>query len=1157
MTAYPHNNPIIDALYSYPANSIYTLTSKGALYDGYNDYHRQSVNNIKWNNNRTTLLVFFSLDLNHVKISLENSRPVFTCRCGANSDAYKCEHIVCAIMTIAHLLKPNLFKLTNENPGLRKSLLASLMDTSAAAKTTKTPKAKSPDVSGVSNVLKITDTLRPEQYGIIIENLNNHFSFYVARGSEKINYGFIDKHTPTNLVHLIRARQSWLDSQEQFIAYLEKHANMHPILFNDGDVITPVMWKKTLKYDTWTELDAHEKEIFIHKQCSVEDINDKIVVLGDFVFDLTHKRFCYAQNITGWEFWNRLRYACRQNPEIAFKVKDKKDLPHLSISTDNLTKLQFSISVDEKERMLKSTSFNIDGQKTTVESLTVTSYTLTAMRETNGGKDFIITPECRIDDYPVSPSKGISILARALGSGNTPAAIKTKKRKALIFNAFFQAASQSTHAAREGTIKNILDEDAISKPQLRRLARSLVRKQISHLEKDELQLHFYNGKWGLIPVDKKKTLAIYTTLFEIFGHTVFDRAALTDSGLAVDETELYKNLYTLYARLAENNIEMLFDNQPLLSATWEFELDTTKSSIDWFEIRPEIKCNGKIIDSKLWEQALANKGMVHFDGRIQILDTESLKTLSALFQATGSSKAGQREIVVIQRLRILDLVRLRKEKVTVKLPPEDEKIIARLLQFEKIEERSLPEKLIAKLRHYQKEGYYWLSFLYENRFGACLADDMGLGKTVQAITLLAGIKEGKIFRPAKAKPLFLIVVPPSLLFNWEREIEKFYPDLVIYGYQGKERSQDFDGYDVILTTYGLVRRDIDKLKDVSFDVIVFDEAQAIKNIFADTTGAVRQLKAYFKLALTGTPVENHIGEYFSILDLCLPGLLGKYDDFMRQAKQEISSLIPVVVARTKPFVLRRTKEQILKELPPKIEYDIYLDLTEKQKALYNNMVNEVRFTIQEAYKSKTASRAKIIALTAILKLRQICLSPQLLIKDLDDPSPKIDFLKDKLEELRAESHGALVFSQFTSFLDIVEKEIGGNGFRIFRLDGSTPVIKRKEIVEGFQECSDPAIFLLSLKAGGQGLNLTRAAYVFHLDPWWNPAVENQASDRTHRIGQKNKVIVTRILMRHSVEEKMMELKKRKTGLYKAIMESPEKSSRFSITKDDFDFLLSS
>jgi non-specific serine/threonine protein kinase len=221
------------------------------------------------------------------------------------------------------------------------------------------------------------------------------------------------------------------------------------------------------------------------------------------------------------------------------------------------------------------------------------------------------------------------------------------------------------------------------------------------------------------------------------------------------------------------------------------------------------------------------------------------------------------------------------------------------------------------------------------------------------------------------------------------------------------------------------------------------------------------------------------------------------------------------------------------------------------------MVNEVRSTIQEAYQSKTASRAKIIALTAILKLRQICLSPQLLIKDLEDPSPKIDFLKDKLEELRAESHGALVFSQFTSFLDIVEKEIGGNGFRIFRLDGSTPVAKRKEIVEGFQECSDPAIFLLSLKAGGQGLNLTRAAYVFHLDPWWNPAVENQASDRTHRIGQKNKVIVTRILMRHSVEEKMMELKKRKTGLYKAIMESPEKSSHFSITKDDFDFLLSS
>ena len=360
---------------------------------------------------------------------------------------------------------------------------------------------------------------------------------------------------------------------------------------------------------------------------------------------------------------------------------------------------------------------------------------------------------------------------------------------------------------------------------------------------------------------------------------------------------------------------------------------------------------------------------------------------------------------------------------------------------------------------------------------------------------------------------------------------------------------------MILTSYGLIRRDIARLREIPFHVIVFDEAQTVKNIFAGATGAVRQLKGFFKVVLTGTPVENHIGEYYSILDLVLPGLLGDYREFQGKAKKDLSSFLPVVAEKTKPFVLRRTKERILKELPPKVEHDVYLELTEKQKTFYNRTVEEVRSTIDAAYKQKTASQAKIIALTAIMRLRQICLSPGLLLPDIKEISPKIEFLRDKLGELQDESHSALVFSQFTSFLDIVEKELRSGGFRIFRLDGSTPVVKRKDIVEGFQGCTDPAVFLLSLKAGGQGLNLTRATYVFHLDPWWNPAVENQASDRSHRIGQKNKVIVTRLLMRHTVEEKMMALKQRKLSLYRALMDTPEKSAGKAITREDFNFLL--
>ena len=399
------------------------------------------------------------------------------------------------------------------------------------------------------------------------------------------------------------------------------------------------------------------------------------------------------------------------------------------------------------------------------------------------------------------------------------------------------------------------------------------------------------------------------------------------------------------------------------------------------------------------------------------------------------------------------------------------------------------------------------------------------------------------------------MVPPSLIFNWEQEIEKFYPALKVYVYRGKERSPAPDGYDVVITSYGLIRKDIGKLRDFRFNVIIFDEAQTIKNIFADTTGAARQLNGCFKVALTGTPVENHIGEYYSIMDLVLPGLLGEHKAFQSLAKQDVTSFIPFVAERTKPFVLRRTKERILKELPPKIERDVYLELTETQKKLYNKTVAEVRTTIDDAYRSKSTSQAKIIALTAIMKLRQICLTPKLAMPGLEDASPKVEFLEGKLGELSSEGHSSLVFSQFTSFLDVVEAVLRLKEFPVFRLDGSTPVARRKEIVESFQGGDSPAVFLLSLKAGGQGLNLTRAAYVFHLDPWWNPAVETQASDRSHRIGQKNKVIVTRLIMRHTVEEKMMALKQRKLMLYKALMDAPEKSSGRSITREDFNFLL--
>jgi non-specific serine/threonine protein kinase len=315
------------------------------------------------------------------------------------------------------------------------------------------------------------------------------------------------------------------------------------------------------------------------------------------------------------------------------------------------------------------------------------------------------------------------------------------------------------------------------------------------------------------------------------------------------------------------------------------------------------------------------------------------------------------------------------------------------------------------------------------------------------------------------------------------------------------------------------------------------------------------LKGAFTLALTGTPVENHLGEYYAIMDLCLPGLLGTREEFSKKIGKDGASGTARLIGRTRPFVLRRTKLLIANELPPKIEMDIHLELTPKQQAFYQRTVEEVRGQIEEAYQNHAAAQARIIALTAILRLRQICLAPSLASAGAGITSPKLEFLAKQLLELRDEGHSALVFSQFTSYLDIIGKGLDAHGLNCLRLDGSTPIPQRRKLVQAFQNSDEPAVFLISLKAGGRGLNLTRATYVYHMDPWWNPAVENQASDRAHRIGQTEQVTITRLIMRHSIEEKMMTLKAQKLKLYKAILEDGAGGGGAGLSREDFEFLL--
>lgn len=735
--------------------------------------------------------------------------------------------------------------------------------------------------------------------------------------------------------------------------------------------------------------------------------------------------------------------------------------------------------------------------------------------------------------------------------------LRAKKRVRTIMEACFELASAETPAARKSVIKNALSGPDYVKRRVKSEARKLLSEMAEESTKQPLMVQAGNDGWIFARDDRRSQIRMLHILYELFGADAFDTGSRPGE-MNVRRDQLLAVLPELAGRFQRSGFLLLLGSEPLQTAEWDFALDATSSSLDWFELRPEIRCDGELLKEEEL-QRLASVGILQRDGRMILLDDVNARILAMLVGAAAPGKRrkkGGQQAVRIPRLQILDWLRLRRHGVTVRLAPDEARVMDSLLNFDSVPDRPLPSGLIATLRPYQRDGYRWLGFLYEHRFGACLADDMGLGKTVQSISLLAGIAAGTIASGAEAGMPHLIVVPPSLLFNWESELTRFFPGASLTSYTGPGRSiSAFAGCDIILTSYGIVQRDIEKLAALRFNVVIFDEAQTVKNLQAATSGAVRRLNGAFKLALTGTPVENRVEEYYAIMDLCLPGLLGTPEEFSRSIGNRGQLGIDTLLNRTRPFVLRRNKQLIVADLPDKIETDIHLELSPRQKVFYQRTVEEVRKQIEEAFASRSPGQARIIALTAILRLRQICLAPALALPGAPEASPKLEFLLEQLDELRDEGHSVLVFSQFTSYLDIVEAGLKKHGFHYLRLDGSTPVPQRKNLVNSFQDSGIPIVFLISLKAGGKGLNLTRATYVYHLDPWWNPAVENQASDRAHRIGQTRQVTITRLVMRHTIEEKMMLLKEQKLKLYKAILDEGAAAGGAGLTREDFEFLL--
>lgn len=609
---------------------------------------------------------------------------------------------------------------------------------------------------------------------------------------------------------------------------------------------------------------------------------------------------------------------------------------------------------------------------------------------------------------------------------------------------------------------------------------------------------------------------------------------------------------------------------------WYSSIDEN-SGYDWFGLELGIKVNNEcinllpVLQKLLKEMGVSKQKNLSEDkplyaqlpnGNYIQLPTDRIKNiLSVLIELHDANSLSNDSTLHLSKLHAARLVELEKAFNASQLRWHGgEKLRAlgeKLTQFKGIIPVQAPIEFKGELRAYQLEGLSWLQFLREYEFGGILADDMGLGKTVQALSHIALEKSsGRMTLPS------LIVAPTSLMFNWRLETERFYPQLKLVVLHGSDRKFKFDSitnYDVILTTYPLLVRDKNIFLQHQYHLLILDEAQFIKNSKSLASHAAIQLKAKHRVCLTGTPMENHLGELWSLFHFMMPGLLGEEAKFRQlfrtpiekwgdhERRQHLSK-------RIAPFLLRRTKDDVVKELPEKIETIHHIELDGAQRDLYETIRITMQKKVREQIASLGLSRSHIIILDALLKLRQICCDPRLLKVDTTKgkklKSAKLEFLIPLLNDLLQEGRRILLFSQFTGMLSLIEDELNKNKIEYVKLTGKT--IDRETPIREFQEKKVP-LFLISLKAGGTGLNLTSADTVIHYDPWWNPAVENQATDRAHRIGQTKTVFVYKLVAQGTVEEKILEMQKNKKALMDGLF-SEKSSGKSKLTEEDLSTL---
>jgi SNF2 family DNA or RNA helicase len=604
------------------------------------------------------------------------------------------------------------------------------------------------------------------------------------------------------------------------------------------------------------------------------------------------------------------------------------------------------------------------------------------------------------------------------------------------------------------------------------------------------------------------------------------------------------------------------------------------SGVDWLSLRLNFESEGVAVTQDELARCLAEgRRYVRLsDGTFARLDPQKVREVlqrQAEILATGGGNGGR--LPLSQAGRIEDLLaQVGRSNVS----GDAKELFKKLRDIDEIKGTRKPRNLKAQLRPYQEQGFHWLWFLHEIGSGGVLADDMGLGKTVQTLALLLAVKnedqkdgtsaaspqrgrnEGTT---VKRKPFkTLIVAPTSVVTNWLREMDKFAPSLrhaLWHGAERKERQDELEDADVVVTSYALLRRDEEFLKEIDWRYVIVDEAQQIKNPLSATARAAKRLKSDRRLALSGTPIENRLSEIWSIFDFVSPGLLGPLDKFEERYSRPIDNGDKVAAERLRatihPFILRRTKSEVARDLPEKIETDQFCELTGEQSALYAAVLKEVRAQVMGEVERHGLARSHIQILAGLTRLRQAACDPRLLglpreFGDVD--SGKLVALRDLVQTSVEGGHRVLVFSQFVSMLQLIRRALDEDRVPYEYLDGSTK--DRAERVENFQSDDGPPLFLISLKAGGSGLNLTAADTVIHFDPWWNPAVEDQATDRAHRIGQTKVVTTYRLIAKGTIEEKILELAEKKRELVGAVLAEDVGGAK-KLTKGDLEDLFKS